>query len=173
MNGLISNQRDIPRNVHRYGLRASADVGCGWVATYNALKLLGCTTDIDGLIRYFEWQLPLIHGNLGTSFWAPERCFRKWGFPVKLVFQRKHFDAEAKAADACIVFYHWAEKGAVGAHFVALRPTETGFEGYNTFRNSTGADDWGDSVDGFLRRQRYFGCVLLVIRKKSRQEDPV
>ncbi|MDY3225847.1 MAG: hypothetical protein SOW84_08290 [Candidatus Faecousia sp.] len=171
MNGLICNQRDIPREVHRYGLRASADVGCGWVATYNALKLLGFTTDIDELIRYFEWQLPLIHGNLGTSFWAPERCFRKWGFSTKLVYQTKCFDAEAKAADVSIVFYHWAKKGGVGAHFVALRPTETGFVGYNTFRNSTGEDDWGESVEDFLRRQKYFGCVLLAIRQRSPQKE--
>ena len=82
---LIYNQRDIPREEHRYGLRPSADVGCGWVATYNALRLLGYQTDIDALIRYYEWQLPLIHGNAGTFFWGPAVCFRKWGFPVKVV----------------------------------------------------------------------------------------
>lgn len=167
MNGMICNQHHIPRDVHRYGLRASAEVGCGWIATYNALKLLGCTTDIDQLIRYFQWQLPLIHGNFGTAFWAPRRCFVKWGFPTKLVFDRRRFDTEARAADACIIFYHWAAKGALGAHFVALKPTETGFLGYNTFRNSTGADDWGESVEAFLRRQKFFGCVLLTIRKRE------
>ena len=51
---MICNQHDIPKEVHRYGLRSSAEVGCGWIATYNALKILGCTTDIDELIRYFE-----------------------------------------------------------------------------------------------------------------------
>ena len=33
MNDFIYNQRDIPRERYRYGLRASADVSCGWVAT--------------------------------------------------------------------------------------------------------------------------------------------
>ena len=46
---MICNQHDIPKEVHRYGLRASAETGCGWIATYNALKILGCTTDIDEL----------------------------------------------------------------------------------------------------------------------------
>ena len=163
---MICNQHDIPKEVHRYGLRSSAEVGCGWIATYNALKILGCTTDIDELIRYFEWQLPLIHGNFGTSFWGPQRCFEKWGFPCKLVFDRKRFDEEAKAADACIVFSHWAQKGRAGAHFVAVKPTQSGFVGYNTFRDSRGPDSWGSSMEAFLRNQRYFGCVLLVIHRK-------
>ena len=164
---MICNQHDIPKEVHRYGLRASSEVGCGCIATYNALKLLGRTTGIDELIRYFEWQLPLIHGNFGTSFWGPQRCFAKWGFPNKLVFDRRRFDEEARKADTCIVFYHWVSKGRAGAHFVALKPTEEGFIGYNTFRDSSGPDDWGNSIDGFLRGYRYFGCVLLVIYRKQ------
>ena len=162
---MIYNQRDIPRETHRYGLRSSAETGCGWIATYNALKILGCTTDIDDLIRYFEWQLPLVHGNFGTSFWGPQRCFEKWGFSTKLVFERKRFDGEARQADACVIFYHWVKKGKFGAQFVALKPTADGFTGYNTFRDSSGPDDWGRSIDEFLRRHRYFGCVLLTIRK--------
>ena len=164
---MICNQHDIPKEVHRYGLRASAETGCGWIATYNALKILGCTTDIDELIRYFEWQLPLIHGNFGTAFWAPRRCFDKWGFPNQLIFDRKRFDGEARQADACIVFYHWVNKGKAGAHFAALKPTTEGFTGYNTFRDSIGPDNWGKSIDAFLRGHRYFGCVLLVISGKQ------
>lgn len=96
MNDFIYNQHDIPKEQYRYGLRASADVGCGWVATWNALQILGYKTDIPALIRYYEWQLPLIHGNTGTSFWGPAVCFRKWGFPVKIVVDTKRFDEAAK-----------------------------------------------------------------------------
>lgn len=163
---LIYNQRDIPREEHRYGLRPSADVGCGWVATYNALRLLGYQTDIDALIRYYEWQLPLIHGNAGTSFWGPAVCFRKWGFPVKVVTDRKKFDKTAAEADVCILFYHWRQGCRLGAHFVALHPAGTGFVGYNTYRNSTGPDPYGESLEAFLRQRKYFGAVLIAIRRK-------
>lgn len=115
MNDFIYNQHDIPKERYRYGLRASADVGCGWVATWNALQILGYKTDIPALIRYYEWQLPLIHGNTGTSFWGPAVCFRKWGFPVKIVVDTKRFDEAAKSADACILFYHWRNKYRFGA----------------------------------------------------------
>ena len=150
MNDFIYNQHDIPKEQYRYGLRASADVGCGWVATWNALQILGYKTDIPALIRYYEWQLPLIHGNTGTSFWGPAVCFRKWGFPVKIVVDTKRFDEAAKNADACILFYHWRNKYRFGAHFVALRNTAGGFVGYNTYRNSTGADNYGGSLAEFL-----------------------
>ena len=121
MNDFIYNQHDIPKERYRYGLRASADVGCGWVATWNALQILGYKTDIPALIRYYEWQLPLIHGNTGTSFWGPAVCFRKWGFPVKIVVDAKRFDEAAKNADACILFYHWRSKCRLGAHCTTRR----------------------------------------------------
>ena len=167
MKDLIYNQNGIPKEEHRYGFRASAKTGCGWVATHNALRLLGYKTHIDQLIRYYEWQLPLIHGNAGTSFWGPAVCFQKWGFPVSLIVDRKKFDEEAKAADVCILFYRWHQKYKIGAHFVALHHTEKGFIGYNTYRNSTGPDHYGKSLDGFLRERKYYGCVLITIRDKK------
>ena len=167
MKDLIYNQHHIPPEEHRYGFRPSADVGCGWVATHNALRLMGYTTDIDQLIRYYEWQLPLIHGNAGTSFWSPAVCFRHWGFPVEIVLDRKTYDTAAKDADVCILFYRWARKGKLGAHFVALHHTDRGFVGYNTYRNSTGPDLYGESLDGFLKEKRYFGTILIAIAKKK------
>lgn len=168
MNSLIYNQHDIPKEQYRYGFRASASVGCGWVATHNALRLMGYKTDIEKLIRYYEMQLPLIHGNAGTSFWGPAVCFQKWQFPVKLIFDRRRFDAEAQAADVCILFYRWHRGTKLGAHFVALHHTDRGFVGYNTYRNSTGPDAYGESLDGFLRHRKYFGCVLIAISDKRK-----
>ena len=41
MGELILNQTQIPKEQWRYGLRSSAKTGCGWIALYNALILLG------------------------------------------------------------------------------------------------------------------------------------
>ena len=169
MKGLICNQNDIPKEDHRYGFRSSAATGCGWIATHNALQLMGYRTEIDKLIRYYEWQLPLIHGNAGTSFWGPALCFKNWGFPVKIIVNRKRFDPEAAASDCCILFYYWRSKAKFGAHFVALHHTEKGFVGYNTYSNSTGPDYYGDSLDGFLKQRKYFGCVLITIQNKKKE----
>ena len=166
MNDLIYNQTKIPKGKWRYGFRSSAATGCGWIATYNALRLLGYRAEPENLIRYYERQLPLIHGNGGTSFWGPALCFHRWGFPVKLTVRREDFDRVAGESDVCILFYRWHRKWKFGAHFVTVRRTEGGFRGYNTFRTSDGPDDWGESIDGFLKKQKYYGAVLIGIQDK-------
>lgn len=167
MKDMIFNQRAIPKEQWRYGFRSSAAVGCGWIATYNALQILGLRTEPEALIRYYESQLPLIHGNAGTSFWGPAVCFQQWGFPVTLTVKRSEFDAFAKKNDVCILFYRWRNGWKLGAHFVALHHTQDGFVGYNTFHTSSGPDLYGHSLDGFLRKKGYFGCVLIGIRKNA------
>ena len=166
MKELIYNQNDIPRDQWRYGFRSSAAVGCGWVATHNALRLMGYETDIPELIKYYERQLPLIHGNAGTSFWGPGLLFRQWGFPVKASIKPSEYDDLAREADACILFYRWHEKWKLGAHFVALHHTEKGFVGYNTYQNSKGPDYYGSSLRDFLKKRRYYATFLIAIHKK-------
>lgn len=166
MADLIYNQRQIPREQWRYGLRASADTGCGWIAVYNALRMLGYRAEPEALIRYFERQLPLIHGNAGTNIWGPALYFQKWGFPVVSTSDRSRFDGLGKESDACILFYRWRKGWKLGAHFVALRHTDAGFVGCNTFRGSTGPDLYGESLDGFLKQKGYFGAVLFGIKRK-------
>ena len=167
MSDMIYNQHQIPKDKWRYGLRSSADTGCGWIATWNALRLLGCKTDIDELIRYYEWQLPLIHGNAGTSFWGPALCFRHWNFPVEVCADRRKFDDLTHRSDVCILFYHWRKGCRMGAHFIALHRTGDGITAYNTYRNSTGPDHLGSSLEAFLKKKGYFGAVLTGICKKA------
>ena len=77
MNQLIYNQKKIPKSQWRYGFRSSAATGCGWIAVYNALVLMGYEVYPERLIRYFERQLPLINGNLGTMIPCPALYLKK------------------------------------------------------------------------------------------------
>ena len=169
MKELIYCQRDIPKRQWRYGFRSSAAVGCDWIATHNALRLMGYETDIEQLIRYYEWQLPLVHGNAGTSFWGPAVCFRNWGFPVKMTVNPRKFDQMAKESDVCILFYRWRSKWKLGAHFVALQYRDGTFIGYNTYRNSTGPDPYGESLEAFLKKRHYFSGFLIGIRDRRKK----
>ena len=83
-NDLIYNQKKIPKDQWRYGLRSSAATGCGWIAAYNALKLMGFYAEPEKLIRYYERNMPVLNGNLGTFVATPVKLFKKLGFNVKV-----------------------------------------------------------------------------------------
>jgi len=169
MQKLIWNQTWIPMEQWRYGFRSSAAVGCGWIAVYNALTLMGYRTEPEALIRYFERMLPLIHGNVGTTIPAPAICLKHMGFGVKVTADRKEFDELARNSDVCILFFRWTKPWKYGAHFVALEYQDGRFVGYNTYTNSTGPDVYGESLDAFLRKKKYFGPVLFGIKRKTPQ----
>ena len=166
MDDLIYNQRKIPKEQWRYGLRSSAATGCGWIATYNALRLMNYRVKPEALIRYYERQFPLVHGNAGTTILAPALFFIRKGFPVETVSCREKFDDLAKRSDVCILFYYWRNKYKFGAHFTTVRYDGSKFIGYNTYSNSEGPDDYGTSLEAFLKARKYFGPVLIGIRDK-------
>ena len=163
MDELIYNQHRIPKDQWRYGLRTSAATGCGWIATHNALRLMGYPSEPEELIQEYEHQLPLVHGNTGTSLFGVFRYFQKRNFPVDLVLGRKHFDQRVQDAHVAILFYRWRKKWKFGAHFVTVHYTDEGFVGYNTYTTSAGPDQYGQSLSGFLKRRKYFGAVLIIV----------
>ena len=169
MDELIYCQRDIPKEQWRYGFRTSAATGCGWIATYNALKLLGKQETPENLIAYYERQVPLIHGNLGTTILAPAMYFKKRGYKVDWTARYDRFDQMVKENRVCILFYRWHQKWQLGAHFVALHQTPEGIIGYNTYRTSKGPDRYGPSLAAFLKQRKYFGAVLIGIRGPGKE----
>ena len=60
MEDLIYCQKDIPKAQWKYGLRSSAATGCGWIAAYNALYLMGYEAKPEELIAAFQRQLPVL-----------------------------------------------------------------------------------------------------------------
>ena len=163
----IDNQTRIPAQQWRYGLRASAKTGCGWIAVYNALIALGESPLPETIIEALEHQLPLIHGTFGTNVLGPALLLKKWGYDVTLCSDLNKFDSLCRQSDVGILFYYWRKKFRVGAHFVALKATPQGFRGYNTYTTSQGPDDYGESLADYLRRQRNFGCVLTCVRRRA------
>ena len=166
MGELILNQAQIPKEQWRYGLRSSAKTGCGWIALYNALILLGEEPNPEALIRDLEKQLPLIHGNVGTFCLGPALLLKKYGYSVNICSDTQRFDALVRKSDAAILFYYWRKGLHLGAHFVALHAAASGFIGYNTYTNSVSPDPYGKSLAQYLKNQGYFGCVLTAVRRK-------
>ena len=159
---MIYNQNKIPKDQWRYGFRSSAATGCGWIATYNALKLLGKPESPQKLIKYYKRQLPLINGNFGTQFWGPYAYFKSRGIDTKLILNPEKYDEYA--GDVNILFYHWHSGLKLGAHFVCIQKAEDGFVSYNTYANSTGPNKIGSSIQKFATNSGRFWTALITIR---------
>ena len=164
MQELIYNQAQIPKDQWRYGLRSSASTGCGWIAVNNALVLMGQDVDIPHLIRSCQRQAPLIHGNAGTLFFGPGLLLKQWGFPTAMCNHPRQYDELLKEWGVGILFYYWREGLKIGSHFVAVQYSDQGFWGYNTYRNSTGPDYYGPSLQTYLKKQGFFATVLTLVR---------
>ena len=164
---LIYSQRAIPKDQYRYGFRSSAKTGCGWIATYNALCLLNKDPDIHEIISFYEHELPLINGNIGTFMLSPVHYFQTHGYEVYYTGNKNKFDDLAKASDVSILFFWWRYKFMIGPHFVALHEMPNGYYGYNTYANSKGPDYYGKSIKTFLAKKHYFGAILIGIKRKD------
>ena len=159
-------QHDIPKQKWRYGFRSSAATGCGWIATYNALLILGKKIAPEKLIRFYERQFPFVNGNTGTFLFSPLIFFKRHGYDVRCTAIPSHFDRLVEDSNVCIMYYWWREKWKFGAHFVALHKTDRGIIGYNTYRTSKGPDYYGNSLGEFLKKRKYFAAVLFGVQKK-------
>ena len=113
MKDLIYDQNDIPKDKWRYGLRSSSQTGCGWIATHNALCLMGHDSDPEELIRWYERSLPIINGNFGTFIFSIKAFFALRGFKSKMSARASQLDSMVKGCDVGILFYRWKEMGRV------------------------------------------------------------
>lgn len=169
MKEFIYCQKDIPKDKWRYGFRSSAATGCGWIAVYNALLLLGVDPEPEELIRFFVRRLPLIHGTFGTSPLAPAACLRKKGFRVSHTVCRSRMDELAKSSDAVLLYYWWRDGWQLGAHFITVRYDGESFIGYNVYANSKKPSVLGKSLEGFLGSNGHFFPMVIGVRKGAQE----
>lgn len=166
MQDYIFNQRKIPKNRWRYGLFPSSVTGCGWIAAYNAMRMMGKEETPESVIRFLEYSFPVINGNFGTFLFSVVWYFRRKGHGVTLTMRKRRFDEVLRKSDAGILFYYWRSGLRFGAHYVAAEVKNGRVYGYNTYCNSVGPDDLGVSLEEFVRKRRYVGTVLIGIKNK-------
>ena len=158
----LVSQREAPARALRYGFFRSGYNGCGWIAAYNACRILGEDVPPAEIISDFERYGAILFGLFGTSPAAMTHFFRKRGYQAVSTGKRERFDALAKASDVSVLWY-WHRKGA---HFIALRPGEDGFLGYNVFANVKKPYLLGPSVNGFLNARKYHAPRLIAVKRR-------
>ena len=159
VDGYIYNQLRGSASKYIFGLFYSSHNGCGWIATYNALCALHNRKEPCDIIAEYEKTGAVLFGALGVQPYAISNFFRRRGYKVTITYNAKKFDQTAKKNTANIIWYLHSK----GAHNVLLRWRGKRFRGYNTFSNSTTADDWGTSIVKFLNKHNYTAGMLISI----------
>ena len=115
--GLITDQRLLPEV--QFGRAGNtADHGCGWIAAYNARRLLGDPVEPETVLRAV-WRGARFGGRMGTDPFYLVGYFRALGYTVRLVSGTERMEAAARAADAFILLYVFDQQDCPGGHFVA------------------------------------------------------
>ena len=116
--GMIVSQR--PLAAYRMGAVGSDRCGCGWIACYNALRLLGYQLRPEQVIRALEPAFAL-RGQLGTRAAALPLFFLRRGFSVSVSAMPWEIARRAPGAQANILYYiRRPPNGRISAHFVAF-----------------------------------------------------
>lgn len=116
---------------YRMAAADSADCGCGWVACYNALRLLGRPQRPESVIKALEHDY-VLRGHLGTRTISLPFFFAARGFAVRLSFTRAGAEKNAAAAAANILYYVRGRHPS--AHFVAFAAAGQDADGTPLYR---------------------------------------
>lgn len=139
INGPINGQGLPPVKDMRYGISNIERAGCGVIAVYNALLLLGNLHRFQDVIAWGNRKAAAVFGLLGTLPWGPKRLFQRLGYTVAAVTDEAFFDRCAQHADVCL-FTYWNQKGDIrqGMHTVCLPYRSGAIDVYNLFNCRAG-----------------------------------
>ncbi len=148
------------------GLSTLDKGGCGPVACYNVMQMLGRETTLEEILSYYKkhWGL-LLGGLLGSVLFTAAQYFRHQGCRVQVYRSAKIFPQAAREAEGCILWYLFPRKKALpGAHFIALRCRDNIIQAYNVWANQRSTYVHYGSMESFLERIHAKYPVLLQIR---------
>ena len=123
----------------RYGVVDIARAGCGVIAVYNALLLLGNPHPFPEVVAWGDRKAAAAFGLLGTLPWKAKHLFRRLGYTVTAVRDEALFDRHAQDADVCL-FTFWNQKGSIrqGMHTVCLQYRAGAIDVYNLTNSRAG-----------------------------------
>ncbi len=134
--GLIDDQKSI--DYMKMGFAGAAWSGCGWVAAYNAMYLLGRPQNAADVIGFFDGSVNnFVHGAFGVAPYAITLYFVSMGCTGKInsVMFCMPSDTEevARKASVCILLYAHSQ----GAHYVALKWDGEKYNIYNDLNKTS------------------------------------
>ena len=139
VSGPVNGQGLPPVKDMRYGVSHIARAGCGVIAVYNALLLLGNPHRFCEVVAWGDRKAAALFGLLGTLPWRAKKLFQQLGYTVDTVTDVALFDRCAQQADTCL-FTYWNQKGSIrqGMHTVCLHYRSGAIDVYNLSNRCSG-----------------------------------
>ena len=131
----------------KIGFYNTAYSGCGWIATYNALRMLGRYIAPCDIIYYYELSGTIDYGRLGINPYSVINYFFYQGYRVSVTYDINRYDTVARRNRANILLYLYTW----GAHFIAFNWQGSEFVGYNVAKSDTESHKLGKSIRSFIR----------------------
>ena len=171
-NGFIFNQRADEMHQYRFGFNQVGNVGCGLVATYNALLLLENQTESHNIIpMYFHdvirecEQIGLFAYNMGVHPFATAQFFIQKNYDVNISFSNFDGIVNDENIENIVNIMHYTHGG--GTHYVAIKYENQKFKGYNAFCNKKTFDEFDSIATLKNGNNTYQGKILISISEKQ------
>jgi hypothetical protein len=146
--GIINGQADFLN--YRFGLFSLDEVGCGIIAIYNVLHLLGMPKKLTDLIREFETNSTetVPFGILGINPFSIKKYFKHQRIPYSKICRMKDLDKQKEEGGVYLLtFWNDAKHLTKGAHTVALCYTGGRFVVYNRTNGSRETAEFENAID--------------------------
>ncbi|WP_313130302.1 hypothetical protein [Anaerocolumna sp.] len=148
--GLIINQSEL--KTIPYGKYTSDYNGCGWIATYNAMKLLGEKVEVEEVLYYLN-KYTILEGRFGTNPFGIKKYFEEQNYDFRHAFLSRKLKAKKNAVG--ILLYTDCKI----VHYVAFRREDRKFHFYNDIY---GKENDLRTLDEFLQGKKIPLWYLIV-----------
>lgn len=162
--GIIYDQTKGPQSQYRFGLTTVSSMGCGIVAFYNAMILLGRQVNFAVLILIAEIYggLPA-GGKFGLFYWGIPRLAEYYGVNTYKYRSLEELENDKDSLKGPVIMNFWkGKKVREGAHYVAINKRSDGkLLVYNNFSGSENDPYIYDTFEEVFINNKYNGSFML------------
>jgi len=145
----LPHLRDFSMGIKQFGFN-----GCGAIATFNALSLLGLKPSLAEIVRFYERKGILFYGLMGVNPVAVGKYLKSLGIRWKRYTKVGDFMADFTPGKSGILLYWWGNKKGLGAHYVAVEPLAQGIRVYNMYGRQDSSCEFA-GIEEFLETGNY------------------
>ena len=139
--------------------------GCGAIATFNAMSVLGLEPKMEDIVDFYEHNGLILNAAMGVNPSAVKKYLKSKGLQWKFYSKSKDWDACLGKDQIAILLYWWVNRKGCGAHYVSVERTDEGINVYNEYGNRDYTHKYKD-MQTFLDEGQYKRVVSMFVIDK-------